>query len=142
MIVVYNHAALLQIYSFTTLLTSQTQHSLETRRGSIPFIATVAIFTASDFSRVENLCLFLLLLSNAQLAPRPHSLRRGRQSSFVPCGWTCTDALLHLNLWKCAVCSPGLMTQNNTWEHALLTERKLVTLHQSFPQSAWMGNKK
>lgn len=51
-------------YPFSISLAGQTQHSLETQRGSIPIIAIVAIFIGLDFSRVENFCLFLLLLSN------------------------------------------------------------------------------
>lgn len=54
-------------YPFAIFLPGQTQHSLETQHGSVPIIAIVAIFIALDFSRVENFCLFLLLLSNIQL---------------------------------------------------------------------------
>lgn len=60
---------LLQIYPcyftlFAIFLSGQMQHSLETQNGSVPIIAIVAIFIALDFSRVENFCLFLLLLSH------------------------------------------------------------------------------
>lgn len=63
---------LLQIYPcyFTPVgifLSGQMQHSLETQNGSVPIIAIVAIFIALNFSRVENFCLFLLLLSHIQL---------------------------------------------------------------------------
>lgn len=54
-------------YPFAIFLHSQMQHSLETQHGSVPIIAIVAIFIALDFSRVENFCLFLLLLSHIQL---------------------------------------------------------------------------
>lgn len=54
-------------YPFAIFLLGQMQQSLETQHGSVPIIAIVAIFIALDFSRVENFCLFLLLLSHIQL---------------------------------------------------------------------------
>lgn len=99
----------LQIYPcyFTPLpFPSLAKHNtvLESAHGSIPIIAIVAIFIALDFSRVENLCLFLLLLSNIQL---PCNLIHTAEPDRAPLYHTAVNRptrythTAHLNLWKC-----------------------------------------
>lgn len=110
---------------FYSCASFQMQHSLETQHGSFPIIAIVAIFIALHFSRVENFCLFLLLLSHTQLPCNLiHSAEPDRALCIIKLAHTLYIA--HASCPRTHTHIPSPASYDNVYCHALITDSKHI----------------